>query len=510
MSPQQRSLFTLLGFTAAAAAVGLYAYFGVMKVDEVEAQRKEASDRLFATAPGERSQDGGAAAAPDFTKVTVRAKGDTTVVERQPDGGWRMTSPVSSGVDQYTLDSLTSQLRDGKVDEKIEEQPTEDDLQRYGLKEPQWTVEAVALVPDPKDPAAPKATRQLKLEGGVENSFNGSVYLRRDADPAVYAASGGLRFNLERSAYDLRDKQVLALDEPKVQTIDVQRAKGGFSLVRAEGENAWRLTQPKAMDADSQAVINLLGQLKSERATAFVPDSPETRKKTGVESPAVDATFGYPGGEKVRVRLAKVSAGGAEKVYALREDKDGAVVAEVNAAALSHLDKSADELRDKTVLQFKRDEVAELIFKPQGGASAIRVKRELPAAGADAGTASAESWSVAEPEHGPAKAWKVSSNLWTLSSLQATAFVEENPKSWEKYGINDKSRQVVLQDAGGKPITALTVGSEVKGKPTAVYVRGTRNVALEMDSARLADFPQKVDDVLDRPAPFAGQDAGTK
>jgi len=510
VSPQGRSLLTLLGFTVAAAAVGLYAYFGVLKADEAEEQRKEASDKLFSMGTAAaRPEDGGAGPEPEFTRVTVRAKGDTTVVEKQPDGTWRVTAPVKAAADQYVLDSLVGQLRDGKVDEKIEEKPSDEDLARYGLKEPHWTVEATALVPDPKDPSAPKVTRTLKLEGGVENTFNGSVYLRRDSDPAVYSASGGLRFSLERSAYDLRDKQVLALDEPKVQRIEVQRAGGGFSLERApEGGTAWRLVKPREMDADGQTVINLLGQLKSERANAFLADSPEVRRKDGLESPALDATFTLYGGEKVRIRFSKVSAGGTDQHYALREDLGGAVLAEMNATAMSHLDKSADDLRDKTVLQFKRDEVAELLFTPQGGGAAIRLARALPA-GTDAGTPSAESWEVVEPEHGPAKAWKVSSNLWTLSSLQATAFVEESPKSWEKYGITEKSRQVVLLGEGGKPLTTLTVGSEVKGKPTSLYVRGTRNVALEMDSARLTDLPQKVDDVLDRPAaPASSPDAG--
>jgi len=504
VSPQQRSLVTLLGLTAVAAAVGLYAYFGVMKVDEQEQEEKAVADKLFSTSgpTPEKTSDGGAPPQPEFTKIAVRAKGETTVVEKQPDGTWRMTAPVKAAVDQYVLDSLTSQLKDGKVDQKVEEKPGDEDLKRYGLKEPQWTVEASALVPDPKDPSAPKQPRQVKLEGGVENTFNGSIYLRKDADPAVYAASGGIRFNLEKTAYDLRDKQVLAVDEPKIQTLDVVRPKGGgYSLLRGEGEGtrAWKMTGPKAQDADGQAVINVLGQLKSERATAFLADSPEERKKHGLESPAVDATFVMKDGEKIRLRLAKA----ADKHYALREDREGAVLAEVGSAALGHLDKPADDLRDKSVLQFKRDEVAELLFKPEGGGPAIEVKRDLPPAGAgDAGAApSAESWAVAAPEKGPAKAWKVSSNLWTLSSLQATAFGEENPKSWDKYGISDRSRQVVLRGAGGKVLTALSVGSEVKGKANTVYVRGSRNQVMEMDSARLSDFPQRVDDIIDRPPP---------
>lgn len=501
MTPQQRSLVTLLGFTAVAAAVGLYAYFGVMKADEKEAAQKEAADKLISVGPVEKKPDGGGPPPPEFSKITVHAKGETTTVEKGPDGTWRMTAPLNAAVDQYVLDALTNQLKDGKVDQKVEEAPTDADLQKYGLKDPAWTVEASATVQG--------APREVKLAGGAENAFNGSIYLRKDADPAVYSASGGMRFNLEKSTYDLRDKQVLSVDEKKVQSIDVARPKGGYALARGEGAQAWKLTKPKAQDADGQTVINALGQLKNERATAFASDSPEERKKDGLDSPALDATFTLQGGDKVRIRMAKAGGGGkpdagpspADKYYALREDKDGAVLAEVGASALGSLDKSADDLRDKSVLRFDKDAVAELLFKPQGGGAPIRVTRDDKKRG-DGGTPGGpDAWTVQAPESGPAKAWKVSSNLWTLSSLQATAFGEDNPKSWDKYGLNDKSRQVVLQDAAGKPLATLAVGSEVKGKANTVYVRGTRNMVLEMDSARLADLPQKVDDVLDRPPP---------
>ncbi|HYV45296.1 MAG TPA: DUF4340 domain-containing protein [Myxococcaceae bacterium] len=505
MTPQQRSVVTLLGFTAAAAAVGLYAYFGVMKGDEKEAAQKESADKLVSGGPAEKLPDGGGPPPPEFTKITVHAKGETTTVEKQPDGTWRMTAPLSAAVDQYVLDALTTQLKDGKVDQKVEAAPTDADLRKYGLQEPAWTVEAAATVQ-----GAPK---QVKLAGGAENAFNGSIYLRKDADPAVYSASGGMRFNLEKSSYDLRDKQVLSVDEAKIASIDVAKPKGGYALVRVEGAGAqaWKLTKPKPQDADGQTVINALGQLKNERATAFVADSPEERKKDGLESPALDVTFGLQGGDKVRLRLAKAGGSGggkpdagaspSDKYYALREDKNGAVLAEVNASALGHLDKSADDLRDKSVLQFDKDAVAEVSFRPQGGGAPIRVTRDQKKPEDGGAPTPAETWAVAAPEVGPAKAWKVSSNLWTLGSLQATAFDEENPKSWDKYGINDKSRQVVLQDAAGKPLATLTVGSEVKGKANMVYVRGTRNVVLEMDSARLTDLPQKVEDVLDRPPP---------
>jgi len=40
----------------------------------------------------------------------------------------------------------------------------------------------------------------------------------------------------------------------------------------------------------------------------------------------------------------------------------------------------------------------------------------------------------------------------------------------------------------------------VKGKSNAIYVRGSRNAVLEIDSSRLTDLPSKISDVIDQPS----------
>jgi hypothetical protein len=518
MSAQQRSLLSLLGFMAVAGAVGLYAYFGVMKPEEAQQEQKAVDDKLFAAYPaGTKGQDGGAPPPAEFSHLTVTAKGETTVLQRQPDGTWRITSPLQTGVDQFVVDGVINQLRDGKVEEKIEETPTDADLQRYGLKDPQFTVHAVAEVPNPADPNAPKTRKEVRIHGGIENTFNGSVYLRREGDPAAYLAPGSIRYSLEKTTFDFRDKQALAVDEERVQRLDVVRPRGqGFSVERGDGPNVWKLVKPRDLEADGPGITTLLGQVKGERATAYLADSPEERKKVGMDAPAVDATLTLKNGEKIRIRVGKATgADGMEKIFALREDEKGAVLAEMQPSLLTALEKSADDLRDKAVLKFQREDVAEIQIRPAGGGAPIVVRKDAPPPPAeDGGTPPPETWTVTAPEKGPAKVWKISSVLWTLSSLQASAFGEEKPKSWAKYGIDDKARQAVLLGADGQVLAHLWIGGEVNGKTNTVHVRGSREQVLEMDSGRLADLPGVLDDVLDRTALFTpdagtGADAGT-
>jgi hypothetical protein len=255
----------------------------------------------------------------------------------------------------------------------------------------------------------------------------------------VYSVDGWVRGALEKSTFELRDKQVVALEEGKLARVEVKSRANAYTLER-DAQKAWRVVKPVALLAEQATLTSMLSGLGGERALSFPKDSPEERKRLGLEAPALDATFTPEGGGAVRLRLSKVTEGGSEKAYALREDAGGALLAEVPVSALGHLDKKAAELRDRTVLAFDKGLVHRLGFTQAGGGAEVVVeKAESPDAGGD-------DWKVAAPEKGPAKKWKMSSVVWTLGSLKAAAFGEK-PKDWAKYGIDGRSRAATVYDA---------------------------------------------------------------
>ena len=243
MSQASKTLALLGALVGVAGGLGLYAYYGVARTDRVEQVRKEWSEHLFLLGAPEQSPDGGPAPAPLFSSLTVKAKGETTVLERA-NGAWRLTAPVKAAADKVAVDALVSQLQSAKVKEQVEEHPDPAALEKYGLKEPRFGVHAYAYLPDAKGGGAedPTRRRELGLEGGIENPFDGSVYVRREGEKPVYSAEGGLRYALEKNTYDLREKELLTLEEPKLQRLEV---KGKYALER-DPQRAWRLTQPMA------------------------------------------------------------------------------------------------------------------------------------------------------------------------------------------------------------------------------------------------------------------------
>lgn len=490
MTQRTKTLAQLLLFAAAATAVGLYAWLGVYKADQTEAEKKDHDERLFAPHKvGEKQPDGGIPPA-TFVKVTVHAKGEATVVERRPGEPWLITYPVKAKADPIVMDGLVSQLQTSKFKATVDEQPDQAALKKYGLDEPDFTVEAIAEVGDAKE------QRTVKLEGGIENTFDGSVYMRRGGEPAVYLAEGGVRWSVARSLFELRDKEVLAFEEPKLTALAIKTRDNDFALGR-DAQRQWVITRPFEALADAQTVAGLLGALKGERAQAFPQDTPDARKAFGLDAPLADATFTLEGGQAVRVRLGRPPGDAGDKLYALREDPGGATLAEMQPTVASQLLRNPRDLRDHAVLHFKTEAVTKVVFHNADGSELV-AEKGVP-------DGSANDWRLTAPVSAPAKAFKLASVLWTLGQLKSTELGEENPKDWGKFGLGAKARYVALFE-GPKEVARFTIGNEVPAKPKTYWVRGTRNQPAEVDGSRFTELPSKPEDLADTPPPAA--DAG--
>ncbi len=495
MNAKQKNLVSLLVFAAVAAGLGLYAYFGVMKPEQTEAERKAASDKLFAThAPGELGEDGGAPPAPYVTSMTVEAKGTTTVLERKGPR-WVITSPVEAPADDTVVSLVLDQLLKGQVTATVSENPTEEELRRFGLQPPTFTVKAKAYVPDAQGGGAsdPARQRTVTLYGGIENTFDGSVYLRRDEDPKVYSAPGGVRMALDRDTSELRERQVFGLDKLALRRLEVKGKKGSYTLERTPEDMRWHMVQPAEVLANSDLMGERLVDLGQQRAVSFPEDSAENRVKLGLEKPLVDARFTLDEGEPVRLRISRVEEGGTQRVYALREQGSTALLVEAKEALLGYLDMTPEELRDRRVLAFQLGEERMVAFHLGGQAQPLVVEKQEHTEP----DRPAYTWEVLPPAIGQVQQVKVAALLGKLADAKVAAF-GERPKSWAAYGITEASRGVTMVGDKGELLAHLQVGNEVKGKPGRVWVRGSHDEVLEVEKSALGDLPASEADLLEK------------
>jgi len=499
MTAAQKNLAALGVLVVLAAGLGLYAYFGVRKPEEKEAQRKESAEKLFsAESPASKaSKDAGPPAEAVFTAINVRAKGETTTLEKRGERWW-VTSPVFVPAEKWAVDQLVSQIRSTRFKSTVEENPSDADLAKYGFTNPTFTVNAYYSLPGKPetqpDAGSPYQGREkITFYGGIDNPFDGSVYLRREGDKAVYLVDGAIRYSIDKSTFDLRDKEVLALDEDALKRVEVTAAKGKYVLERDDKKN-WQIATPRQMPADTATVNTMLSAVRNARAIAYLTDSPEERQRLGFRTPTAQAVFTLAGGQPIRWTFSKISADGGEKAYVLREQGAESTLAEIPAAPIQDLlSKDPNELRDKSVLAFTQEQVSKVSFAGGGSAPELVVEREKSDGGAS------EGWRMVAPQQGPAKKWKLSSLLFSLGSLKAATLGEENPKDWGKYGISEASRRVSLFGADGKSLAKLVIGKAVPGKSNMVYVRGQPSWVGEIDSSKISELPARPEDLLEPP-----------
>jgi hypothetical protein len=497
VNTQQKNLVMLLAGAVVAGGLGLYAYFGVMKPEEAQTQREEAETTLFVVnpPPGERAQDGGTAAAPHFTWLSVEMPLGKTVMELR-DNTWRITSPVSAPAEKAPVDAIVREIAAAKFRLTVEENPTDADLERYGLKQPRATVIARAFVPDAQGGGKDDPARQhsVTFYMGIENTFDGGVYVRREGDPRVYLADGMLRVAVLKTTAEWRDYHVFPVDEPSLLRIDVKARKNSLTLERTTTDKPWQLVRPVALRADPERVQRMLSEFRGRAAFSFPKPEQEALVRKALEKPLVEATFTPKLGAPMHVLMAQLQLEGEKQTVALTETGSDSQLSIVDPLMLDLLDLEPREFKDKRVLALELAAVNRIVFQPAAGAEKLELAKSP-----DSGK-----WEVVAPIVGVAKEFKVASLLGSLDKLKAAAWGEPTPKSWSKYGISDTSRGVSLYDGTGQLMARLWLGNEVKGNPERVWARGSSEDVFELEKSAFDSLPLKLEELLDTGRTAAG------
>jgi hypothetical protein len=444
-----------------------------------------------------------------FDKARVRRvrleKAGKLVAEAVREGEgkpWALAQPVQADADQGNLDAIVAKLLELKQKKDL---GADTDPKQPGLDEPRFKVE-VAL--------EDKSTEGLEV--GADNPFDSSLYLRKLGEKTVRIVDGFHKAPFDKSAFDLRDKRVLHLDEgAEVRAFSVI-GEEPYTLVKDAG--AWRLTGPGneiPEPADANTADRVVAALKGLRATGIAAESADAAalKKYGLDNRA-----------KVVVELNQIAAAGAKdtyqrtltigqpapekgqlatKTYARRGDAPA--VFEIDSQILKDLKKSWFELQDKTVARFDREQVRALEIESPGAAKIV-VSRNKDAAD---GGAAEEKFAVEAPASGAAKRQKVSSALYALANLKAAAFAGDTPKSAAgllKYGL-DKPRIFSALGEGGKVLARIKIGGAAKDDKRVYALAEGGERVVEVEKAAVNELPKTLDDVLE--ALPAAVDGGT-
>ena len=489
MNARQKNVLSLLVTVAVALALGLYAFRGEPDSGREKTAEAPPPPALFdARAPDSGTSPSGAAPPLVITWLSLDVHQGKTVLERRADT-WRILEPQPALADKRLVDTLAREIAEAQFKQTLEEQPTDADLERYGLKTPRATVSARAYVPDAQGGGAQEPSRQrtLTFRVGGDNSFDGSIYVQREGDPHVYLAHGALRLVLFKNAEGWRDPRVFQAEEASLLRIEVKARKNSYTLERFSTQQPWEMVKPVRMVADRQRVEKMLSTLRIYQALGFPDARREPLVRKALEKPQVEMLFVPTLGEATRVRLTELEFNGLPLAFALVEAPGESVLAQVDSVALNVLDQPPADFKSRQVLRITGGSVGQMLIRPPGNAAPIHLELSHDS----------NRWEITAPLPARARQFTVASLLGSLQRLEALGVAEAQPKNWARYGLTDTSTGVSLMTGSGELITRLWVGAPVPGKPQRLYARGSSNDALEVNKPSIDTLPLTLDELVE-------------
>ncbi len=315
--------------------------------------------------------------------------------------------------------------------------------------------------------------------------------MQKGDDPKVYITGAALHSGMKKDVKDLRDKSVIAFQDPEVQKLEIARADGTIDVER-DGER-WNVTAPAQYRADDAEMRSLLASLRGVRASDFASDDPAADLGAyGLATPKlkVSVWLGKDRAQKTLLLSDVQDKDGKKLVYAKRGESP--TVYAIPEYSLKSLDKSLATLRDKTVLAFDKDKAAKITVTRKDGAGFVLSKHD-------------GAWHIDTPGEGTERAPTVTRFVEDVAGLKGSEIVAEHGVDLATFGLASPDVRIAVEDDGGKSLGTMigsigTGGSRADASATSYLAAVGEDVVYGVKPFVYGRIDKKAADFRERPA----------
>jgi hypothetical protein len=265
------------------------------------------------------------------------------------------------------------------------------------------------------------------------------------------------------------------LQSDKIDQVTVKSAAGEQTTVKKQAAG-WQVTQPAAVSADEAEISGITSNLASMEVQRVVDEQPSSVKDYGLDPPRMEVSF-TSGGKERKLLLGQKTPTGSD-MYARLPDKPRVFL--ISSYLESMFNKSAFDLRDKTILKIERDKIDGMQI-------------DLP----DRTTKFAKQnsdWRLTAPVEARADFGAIEGILGRLNATPMKSLVEadaSDPKKLQEYGL-DKPAATVHVNAGSSQ-AALAIGKSAG--EGVVYAKDlSRPMVFTVEQALADELKKPVDD----------------
>ena len=371
------------------------------------------------------------------------------------DGIWQLRAPFTANADPPKINEMLQDLLEKKVKQTLEAE----DLAQYGLQPPNIRIE---LWTEGETPA------KTFLIG--DRTVNYSVYTKEQSESHIFLIESSALDDFTKSPSDFRDRDVFKFSPTEIGEFRLQVA--GQPEIRCEKQvasntettgqlGAWKMIQPVKAKADARVVEEIVSALGSLRVVVFEADGEYDLADYGLSQPRITVTLQSTADDQIQELQIGSDAGTPGRIYVARSEHHA--VYAVNKEIYTKLNRTVFDLRDKRVIDFQR--TATHRFTIRQGDSEIVCQKDVDG-----------EWEITAPVALKADEETVDDLLFGVDALRVVAFVDDQPKNLQPYGLDSPSIEVAFMVPNAEP-AVLLVG-KIKGDNIYVKAQNAEPVFL--------------------------------
>ncbi len=237
-------------------------------------------------------------------------------------------------------------------------------------------------------------------------------------------------------------KKLFQFEKEEVNSISLVRGDGPIILKKENG--GWKLVAPIEAKVDEAAVEGLVSELSSTQVERSLEPDLVDWKDYGLEDPNLKIAMGLKDGRSLDLELGDKDFNQSSVFGRIPHL---AKVLVLPTLLHTTVDKELFDFRDKSVLDFDREQVREVRVRSRR--KTYRLQKE------------GEDWSVREPIQARADRSEIRSFLSDLEFARVEEFLERGADRLKTYGLNAPSSRVDLYLGENRARKTLLVGKQV-------------------------------------------------
>jgi hypothetical protein len=273
-----------------------------------------------------------------------------------------------------------------------------------------------------------------------------------------------------------QEKVFASLEADKVEEIKIKSQSGDVTTLKKQGEG-WQIVAPTTAPASEPDVLGITSALQQLEIARVIDENPASVEEFGLGTPRIEVDFksaeGKPSG---RLLLGQKTAAGGN-LYARRNDEKRVFL--IQDFQESSFNKGTFDLRDKSILAFKRDQIDGV--EVDAGGKIV----QLAKSGTD--------WKLTKPLAVRADSSAADGLVGRIESARMKSIVTEaaTPADLKKYGLEKPATTVTLNLKSAR--ATLAVGSAAAAD--TVYARdAAKPLVVTIDKSLADDLKKTAED----------------